>query len=101
VNVIKRLSFLSGQGTTINKFVNMGRPPTRAKEYRDGFYIEVRNKGSLTGIKIIRKSRDEMMQAIKEYEKTKEVVILGESKNGKWTNKPETYQKFDSVEHNI
>jgi hypothetical protein len=41
------------------------------------------------------------MQAIKEYEKTKEVIILGESKNGKWTNKPETNQKLDSIEHNI
>ena len=76
----------------------MGRPPTRAKEYRDGFYIEVRTKGSLTGIKIIRKSKEEMMQAIKEYEKTKEVIVLGESKNGKWTNKPEMNQKIDSIE---
>jgi hypothetical protein len=76
----------------------MGRPPTRAKEYRDGFYIEVRNKGSQTGIKIIRKSKEEMMQAISEYGKSKEVVVLGESKNGKWTNKPEVYQKLDSIE---
>lgn len=62
----------------------MGRPPTRAKEFRDGFYIEVRNKGSQTGIKIIRKSEEEMNLAIREYEKNKEVIILGESKNGKW-----------------
>jgi len=62
----------------------MGRPPTRAKEYRDGFYIEVRNKGSQTGIKIIRKTEEEMILAIREYEKTKEVIILGESRNGKW-----------------
>jgi len=73
----------------------MGRPPTRAKEYRDGFYIEVRNKGSLTGIKIIRKSKEEMMLAISEYGKSKEVVVLGESKG---TNKPEIYQKVDSIE---
>jgi len=92
-------SDFQGIKSIINKFIIMGRPPTRAKEYRDGFYIEVRNKGSLTGIKIIRKSRDEMMLAIKEYEKTKEVIILGESKNGKWANKPETYQKADSIEH--
>lgn len=77
----------------------MGRPPTRAKEYRDGFYIEVRNKGSLTGIKIIRKSKEEMMLAINEYGKSKEVVVLGESKNGKWANKPEVYQKMDTIEH--
>jgi hypothetical protein len=95
------LSWFSEQKNNNQKFLIMGRPPTRAKEYRDGFYIEVRNKGSLTGIKIIRKSKDEMMLAIKEYEKTKEVIILGESKNGKWANKPETNQKFDSIEHNI
>ena len=78
----------------------MGRPPTRAKEYRDGFYIEVRNKGSQTGIKIIRKSKEEMIQAINEYGKSKEVVVLGESKNGKWTTKPEIYQRLDSFERN-
>jgi len=62
----------------------MGRPPTRAKEYRNGFYIEVRNKGALSGIKIIRKTKEEMQLAIQEYEKTKEVIILGESRDGKW-----------------
>ena len=64
----------------------MGRPPTRAKKLRDGFYIEIFNKGSKSGIKIIRKSEEEMNQAIKEYEKSKGVNILGESKNGKWVN---------------
>jgi hypothetical protein len=64
----------------------MGRPPTRIKKLRDGFYIEIYNKGSKSGIKIIRKSEEEMNQAIKEYKKTKEVTILGESKNGKWVN---------------
>ena len=32
----------------------MGRPPTRQKELKDGWYVEVRNKGSKTGIKIRR-----------------------------------------------
>ena len=62
----------------------MGRPPTRAKKLRDGFYIEIRTKGSGSGIKIIRESEEEMIQAIKEYEKSKEIIVLGESKNGKW-----------------
>jgi metallophosphoesterase superfamily enzyme len=62
----------------------MGRPPTRPKKLRDGFYIEVRNKGAKNGIKIVRNTREEMLKAIKDYSKTKEVVILGESKNGKW-----------------
>jgi hypothetical protein len=64
----------------------MGRPPTRIKKLRDGFYIEIHTKGSSSGIKIIRKSEGEMNQAIKEYQKTKEVIVLGESKNGKWVN---------------
>ena len=64
----------------------MGRPPTRAKKLRDGFYIEIRTKGSTSGIKIIRQNEDEMVQAIKEYEKSKDVIVLGESKNGKWVN---------------
>jgi len=66
----------------------MGRPPTRPKKLRDGFYIEVRNKGAKTGIKIVRNTREEMLKAIKDYSKTKEVVILGESKNGKWVEQP-------------
>jgi hypothetical protein len=64
----------------------MGRPITRPKEFRDGFYIEVCNKGSKTGVKIRRNDEDEMLQAIEEYKKSKVVLILGESKNGKWLN---------------
>ncbi len=66
----------------------MGRPPTRPKKLRDGFYIEVRNKGSKTGIKIVRNSKEEMQKAIKDYSKTKDVIVLGESKNGKWVEQP-------------
>ena len=64
----------------------MGRPPTRQKDLRDGYYIEVFNKGSKTGIKIRRDTEEEMKQAVKEYEKTKVVVVLGESIKGKWVN---------------
>lgn len=61
----------------------MGRPPTKPKELRDGFYIEIRNKGSKTGIKLRRDNREQMESAIKEYERIKEVIVLGEYKNGK------------------
>lgn len=61
----------------------MGRPPTRQKDLRDGFYIEVRSKGSKTGIKIRRDNKEQMLTAIKDYRKTKEVIVLGEYKNGK------------------
>ena len=64
----------------------MGRPPTKPKNFRDGYYIEVHNKGSKTGIKIRRDNYEEMLRAIKDFEKTKDITILGESKNGKWVN---------------
>ena len=64
----------------------MGRPPTRAKDLRDGWYIEVRNKGSKSGINIRRDTEAEMMMAAENYEKSKDVVVKGESKGGKWVN---------------
>lgn len=64
----------------------MGRPPTRPKKLKDGFYLEVFNKGSKTGIKLRRDTYKEMMDAVKEFKKTKQVVVLGESKSGKWVN---------------
>jgi len=61
----------------------MGRPPTKALELRDGFYIEIRNKNAKTGVKIRRDNKDQMLRAAKEYEKSKEVTVLGKFKNGK------------------
>jgi len=61
----------------------MGRPPTRPKDLRDGFYLEIRNKGSKTGIKLRRDTREQMLSSVKEYKKTKEVTVLGEYKKGK------------------
>ncbi|OQX78922.1 MAG: hypothetical protein B6D61_04505 [Bacteroidetes bacterium 4484_249] len=66
----------------------MGRPPTRPKKLRDGFYIEIRNKGAKTGIKLRRDTEEQMLSAIKEYEKIKEVIVLGEFKKGKMVNPP-------------
>lgn len=67
----------------MQQILEMGRPPTRQKDLRDGFYIEVRSKGSKSGIKIRRDNREQMLTAIKDYKKTKEVIVLGEYKNGK------------------
>lgn len=64
----------------------MGRPPTRPKKLKDGWYVEVRNTGTRTGIKLRRDDEIGMMQAVEEYGKSKDVIILGESKNGKWVN---------------
>lgn len=65
----------------------MGRPPTKPKKLRDGFYIEVRNKRAASGVKVRRDTREQMMQAIKEYERAKEIIVLGEFKNSKWVDK--------------
>jgi hypothetical protein len=61
----------------------MGRPPILPKKKKDGFYIEIRNKGAKSGTIIIRDTPQAMMQAVKQYETTKDVIILGEHKNGK------------------
>jgi len=61
----------------------MGRPPVLPKKKKDGFWLEVRNKGAKTGTILIRDSYQAMMQAAKQYEMTKDVIILGEHKNGK------------------
>lgn len=69
----------------------MGRPPTRPAKLKDGFYIEVRNEGSkANGIKIRRDTKEEMMMAIEDYNRIKDVTVLGELKNDKWLNKKDT-----------
>ncbi len=64
----------------------MGRPPTKPAQLKDGYYIEVRNKGSKTGIKIRRDTREQLEIAIKEYDRVKDVIVLGEMKKGKWVD---------------
>ncbi|MCF6352287.1 MAG: hypothetical protein L3J06_04680 [Cyclobacteriaceae bacterium] len=61
----------------------MGRPSTKPKKLKDGFYIEVRNKGAKSGLKIRRETEAQMLFAKKGYDKTKDVIIIGEVKNGK------------------
>ena len=69
-----------------------GRPPSKPIVFRDGFYIEVRNRATDpgSGIKIRKETLEEMIAAVEEYRKTKLVVILGQYKNGEpYTPKPE------------
>ncbi len=65
----------------------MGRPATRPTKLKDGFYIEIRNKGSKSGVKLYNATKMQMQRAIKMYERSKEVIILGESVNGKFVDK--------------
>lgn len=66
----------------------MGRPATKPTELRDGYYIEVRNKNQKSGIKIVRETKQQLIMAIEEYKKTKDVTVLGKLKNGKMEEIP-------------
>ena len=66
----------------------MGRPATRPAKLKDGFYIEVKNKGDRSGIKIRRDNRAAMLDAVEEYRRIKDIVILGECKSDKWIEAP-------------
>ena len=50
----------------------MGRPATKPTKLKDGFYLEIRNKGSKSGIKIMReteKSNEYCDQRIRQSKK--------------------------------
>ncbi len=65
----------------------MGRPATRPGKLKDGFYIEIMNKGAKKGIKLYRENEKQMLQAIEEYRRTKDINVLGESINNKFISK--------------
>jgi hypothetical protein len=65
----------------------MGRPATRPGKLKDGYYIEILNKGANKGVKLYRETEKQMLDAIEEYRRTKDVVVLGESINNKFVNK--------------
>ena len=67
----------------------MGRPATKPTELREGYYIEVRNKNQKSGIKLFRETKKQLLMAIEEYEKTKDVVVLGKLENGKMKEIPD------------
>lgn len=67
----------------------MGRPSTKPKDLRDGYYIEVRNKNKNSGVKIRRDTKEQLILAIEEYKESKDVVVLGRSKNGKMIEIPD------------
>ncbi len=73
----------------------MGRPPTKPKRFKDGFYIEVRNKGANAGMKIHFDTERDMQEAASMYTlNKKEVIILGEHKRDRWLNlEPEAEEK--------
>ncbi|HEY6064000.1 MAG TPA: hypothetical protein VIV35_10350 [Chitinophagaceae bacterium] len=59
-----------------------GRPGVRELQLKNGFYIEVCNKGIKRGMKIRSESQKAMESAASLYAGYKEVIILGEYRNG-------------------
>ncbi len=58
------------------------KPEMREVKLKNGFYIEVYNKGVRNGVKIRSESKKAMDDAASQYASYKEVIILGEYKNG-------------------
>jgi hypothetical protein len=61
----------------------MGRPSTKPTKLKDGYYIELKNTGEKSGVKIRRDTKKEIDIAIERYKKTKDVKYIGQVKNGK------------------
>ena len=60
---------------------NRGRPRVTPVQLKNGFYIEVCNKGMKKGMKIRSENKKAMEDTARLYA-YKEVIILGEFKNG-------------------
>jgi len=74
----------------------MGRPSTKPKKLKDGFYLEVKNQGAKSGIKIRRDTLEELMIAKKNFERTKEVKVLGEVIDDSFVNDKKKKRKSKS-----
>ena len=63
-----------------------GSPPTKPAELKDGFYLELRNKGSNSAVKIRRDNMEEIEKTIKQYERVKIVTYLGQVVKGRYVD---------------
>jgi len=61
---------------------NKGSLRERAMQLKNGFYIEVSNKGVKKGMKIRSESKEATLNAASKYSRYKEVIILGEFRDG-------------------
>ena len=62
--------------------INKGRSREPLLQLKNGFYIEVCNKGFKRGIKIRSENKKAMEDTANLYAGDKNVIILGEYKNG-------------------
>ena len=65
----------------------MGRPATRPVKLRDGYYIEIMQKGDNKGIKIRRDTYNQIQQAINMYDSFYQVKYLGRLEKGEFHEK--------------
>jgi hypothetical protein len=76
----------------------MGRPAVLPKKKKNGFWLEVRNKGAKSGGTIlIRDTYEAMMLASRQYQSTKDVTILGEHRDGKRVEETSTRKKKEAA----
>ncbi|MBC8048280.1 MAG: hypothetical protein H7Y00_15880 [Fimbriimonadaceae bacterium] len=65
-----------------NSSKRIGRPPVREAKLKDGFYVEIRNRGAKErGIKIHCANEKELELLKARYGTTKDIVVLGEYKD--------------------
>lgn len=62
--------------------ISRGRPRTSEIQLKNGFYIEVFDKGVKKGMKIRSDNKAEMENNASLYGKYKEVAVLGEYRDG-------------------
>jgi hypothetical protein len=62
--------------------IKNGRPMMSPVQLKDGFYIEVCDIGLKKGMKIRSENKKSMEASAKMYSTYKDVIILGEYKNG-------------------
>ena len=60
-----------------------GRPTTRAKGLKSGFYLELKVKGSNKSTRIMRETKEQAMLALEQFQ-NKIVKYLGEVKDNYW-----------------
>ena len=63
-----------------------GRPSSKPKGFRDGFYIDVRDKRTGSIVRLRYDTIAEMERAAEHYKGPKDVVKLGEHRKGQWVN---------------
>ena len=74
----------------------MGRPATTKKKLKDGFWLELRNKKAKSGVKLWRATEEQMLKTAESYKRSKDVIILGELKKGKWVDDSMHERIFES-----